>query len=197
MCGFLPILFCVGRSMGQQMERNMDAQQKDFAKAAGVAEESLLGIRTVAAFAGEKREQNRFASQLMQARDGGINAGVKIGLAFGCFNFVFAMLYAVTLYVGGHGVLAGADNKNGGDVVTVLIALITGMGGVNSFSGYLPTMAKAMSSATAMKLRLISEWLSGLLQIVAKSHPANSPVFKRNSGCLTTPEESCHGGRGP
>ena len=88
----------------------------------------------------------------MQARDGGIRAGVKIGMSWGVLNFIFASLYAVTLYVGGHGLLTGATNKQGGDVVTVLIALITGMGGVNSFSGYLPTMTKALASAAALRL---------------------------------------------
>ena len=150
-CAFLPVLFCAGQSMGKQMEENMTVQQRDFAKAAGVAEESLLGIRTVAAFGGEQREQARFAAQLTEARDGGVRAGVRIGLAWASLNFVFALLYAVTLYVGGHGLLAGSSEKEGGDVVTVLISLITGMGGVNSFSGYLPILAKARASAAAMK----------------------------------------------
>ncbi|CAE7241240.1 Abcb1 [Symbiodinium sp. CCMP2456] len=151
-CAFLPLLFCAGRSMGQQLEQQMGRQQQDFAKAAAVAKESLMGIRTVAAFGGELRQQELFASQLMQARDGGIRAGVKIGMSWGVLNFIFASLYAVTLYVGGHGLLTGATSKQGGDVVTVLISLITGMGGVNSFSGYLPTMTKALASAAALKL---------------------------------------------
>ncbi|CAE7831154.1 ABCB1 [Symbiodinium sp. CCMP2592] len=98
---------------------------------------------------------------------------VKIGMSWGVLNFIFASLYAVTLYVGGHGLLTGATNKQGGDVVTVLISLITGMGGVNSFSGYLPTMTKALASAAALRLGR-----AGKEVMVAEAHDIEPEGFK-------------------
>ena len=42
---------------------------------------------------------------------------------------------------------------NGGDIIVVLVALITGMTGVSQFSGYAPSLARAVVAAKSLKDR--------------------------------------------
>eukprot|EP00913_Durusdinium_trenchii_P018726 g17596.t1 len=156
-CATLPFLICTGHGFAKQLERQATEQAKDFAKASTVAEESLMGVRTVAAFGTEEFQQRRFGAHLDTARRGGVRSGIRIGIFWGLQNFSFAVLYAVTLWFGGHVLIAGRmkDHQdaqvNGGDVIVVLIALITGMTGISTFSGYAPGLFKAVASAKSLK----------------------------------------------
>lgn len=57
-------------------------------------------------------------------------------------NFSFTCLYALTLWFGGHVLISrrmeGHTDKdvNGGDVIVILIALITGMTGISQLRGF-------------------------------------------------------------
>ncbi|CAJ1399824.1 unnamed protein product [Effrenium voratum] len=150
----MPVLICAGHGLSKQIERQMTQQAEDFARAGGVAEESLMAVRTVAAFGAELSQQRRFERELLTAQRGGVRSGVRIGIFWAAQNFAYACLYALTLWFGGHILLAPAENREaleGGDVIIVLIALITGMTGVSSFAGFAPALAKAVIAAKALK----------------------------------------------
>jgi len=151
-CATIPILVCLGHRMGKAIEQQFYLQQADFARASAVAEESLMAIRTVAAFGAEAAESARFEKELLSAKIGGIRSGVKIGGAWGGLNFFYSCLYGLSLWFGGHVLLS---DKDGGfdpsDIVTVMIAMMVGVSGLSSFSGFAPMMAKAYVSAKAMK----------------------------------------------
>lgn len=58
-----------------------------YAKAGGVAEEVLAGIRTVTAFSGQKEEVKRYRGPLIEAENAGVKkyalTGASIGLLYG------------------------------------------------------------------------------------------------------------------
>ena len=89
----------------------------------------------------------------------------RIGIFWGLQNFSFAVLYAVTLWFGGHVLIAGRmkDHQdaqvNGGDVIVVLIALITGMTGISTFSGYAPGLFKARVRAELQGSQRVTQGL--------------------------------------
>ena len=151
-CATIPMLMCLGGRLGKEIERQTLDQQRDFARASAVAEESLMAIRTVAAFGGEQTESTRFENELLSAKLGGIRSGVKIGIAWGGLNFFYTCLYGLALWFGGH-VLMGPGNQHHepAHIVTVMIAMIVGVSGLSSFSGFAPMMAKAVVSAKSMK----------------------------------------------
>eukprot|EP00438_Fugacium_kawagutii_P036842 Skav204452 [mRNA] locus=scaffold1298:288157:300048:+ [translate_table: standard] len=135
-----------------------------------VAEESLMAIRTVCAFGGEESALQRFEAELMRAKIGGTSApahpGTKHQLwrlpcthmhCHAChgwdkmgrckmWTFMYALIYAATLWLGGHAPMEESRN-----VVVVMISLIVGVAGISQFSGHAPTMARALASAKNMK----------------------------------------------
>jgi len=151
-CATIPLLVCMGHRMGKAIEEQFYEQQADFARASAVAEESLMAIRTVAAFGAEGAESARFEKELLSAKIGGIRSGVKIGGAWGGLNFFYSCLYGLALWFGGH-VLLSDDNAGfePSHIVTVMIAMMVGVSGLSAFSGFAPMMAKAYVSAKAMK----------------------------------------------
>ncbi|CAE7464917.1 Abcb1 [Symbiodinium natans] len=144
--------------MGKAIEDQFFAQQADFARASAVAEESLMAIRTVAAFGAEEAESARFEKELLSAKIGGIRSGVKIGGAWGGLNFFYSCLYGLALWFGGHVLLSDESlGFEATDIVTVMISMMVGVSGLSSFSGFAPVMAKAYVSAKSMKQVMTAE----------------------------------------
>mmetsp|Transcript_164 Transcript_164/g.364 ORF Transcript_164/g.364 Transcript_164/m.364 type:complete len:1262 (-) Transcript_164:6-3791(-) len=145
----LPFLVIAGALIGRQIERSFSGQQADFARAANIAEEALLAVRTVVCFGMEAKSIQSFEHELTAAKRAGIKANIKIGFTWGFMNFLFACIYALTFWYGGHFLVAGS-NFTGGHVITVLLALIMGLSGLSQFSGFTPKMAKAAVAAKSM-----------------------------------------------
>ena len=151
-CAVLPILMFAGHHMGKEIELFTALQQANFARASAVAEESLMAIRTVAAFGGETSEVARFEKELLPAKVGGIRSGTRIGAAWGVLNFFYPCLYALALWFGGH-ILMSAENASFEPIriITVMISMMVGVSALSAFSGFAPVMARAAASAKAMK----------------------------------------------
>lgn len=64
---------------------------KAFASASAVAQEVLQNIRTVTAFHGQEKEEERFTKNLTEAKRTGIKKGVYVGLCQG-LNTVFTFI---------------------------------------------------------------------------------------------------------
>lgn len=155
-CATIPILLFFGHLLGKEIAQQTIDQQRDFAQAATVAEESIMAIRTVAAFGGEGKATARFEKELLSAKLGGIRTGAKIGFAAGGLNLFYSCFLGLPLLFGGHYLLSHNDvNKTG--MVTVIFAMCLAVSGLISFSGFLPILAKAVTSAKAMKQMMAAE----------------------------------------
>lgn len=73
---------------------------KAYAKAGKVAEEVLGSIRTVAAFGGEKKESERYTSNLYEARNKGIRKGFILGIGMGLAWLILYSSYGVGFWYG-------------------------------------------------------------------------------------------------
>ena len=156
-CATIPILACAGHRMGREIEQQTSKQVADFARASAVAEESLMAIRTVAAFGGESVQSARFGKELLSAKQGGIRSGWRIGASWGGLNFFYSYLYALALWFGGHVLMSENGAFQANDVVIVMIAMMVGSSGLSAFSGYAPVMVRAVVSFKAMKEVMKSE----------------------------------------
>eukprot|EP00930_Biecheleria_cincta_P069480 TRINITY_DN57216_c0_g1_i1.p1 TRINITY_DN57216_c0_g1~~TRINITY_DN57216_c0_g1_i1.p1 ORF type:complete len:1354 (+),score=213.13 TRINITY_DN57216_c0_g1_i1:66-4064(+) len=143
----LPTMCCVAAAFGKQIESSYSLQDQLFARASSVAEETLMAIRTVVAFGAETREQQRFEKELTAAKQGGVRAGIQIGFTFGLINSLFSVIYALTFWYSGHYLIAGDSHVHSGHVMSVLLALIMGISGLGTFSGFAPTMGQAVVGA--------------------------------------------------
>ena len=124
-CATIPVMMCVAHRLGVEIEWQTFNQQKDFARASAVAEESMMAIRTVAAFGGEAAETARFEKELLSAKRGGIRSGFRIGIFWGGLNLFYTCLYGLALWFGGHVLMADERGSfEPANIVTVMIAML-------------------------------------------------------------------------
>ena len=126
--------------------------QSSYARAASVAEEVLMSIRTVASFGGELFEFNRYSSELAGARSNGIKMGVRVGLSLGLVMcFVFCS-YALTFWFGAWLIDRGTINSatgepwKGSQVIIVFFALLMGSFGLAQLGPSLQSFAEGTAA---------------------------------------------------
>jgi len=146
--GTIPIFLVMGVFMGKTVAVATGNQQEYFGKAGAVAEEVMMSIRTVAAFGGERHEQNRFGSFLGRAKRGGVMAGINMGITLGVMFSVNSAMFALAFWFGANYLLT--DGKNPGEFMTVFFAVFIGVSSMQQMGDPLLAWSKALSSASNM-----------------------------------------------
>ncbi|XP_068702225.1 ATP-dependent translocase ABCB1-like [Montipora foliosa] len=119
-----PLIMIAGGIIGKLLT-SATAQELDaYAKAGSIAEEVLSAIRTVAAFGGEKKEIDRYASHLGEAKDFGIKKGLTSGLGMAFFQLIMFGSYALAFWYGAKLIIDG--EMNGGDLLIVFFSVLIG-----------------------------------------------------------------------
>merc|ERR1719334_2342499 len=91
-------------------------------------------------------------------------------------NWLFTCIYALTFWYSSHFLLA-SYHFTGGQIITVLIALIMGLTGLSQFSGFAPQMAKAWVAAKSMADVMECED-STIESEQPQKHPAQIPAIE-------------------
>ena len=105
-----------------------------YASATAVCEESVFSIKTVAAFNGEKKQISRFTRLLAQGAKSIKFVALKLAASYGVSSASVFVVFAVTFVFGGFLIKNGIGNYNGGNVVAVLISVLTGAFGIGQTS---------------------------------------------------------------
>ncbi|XP_055387506.1 multidrug resistance protein homolog 49-like [Condylostylus longicornis] len=77
-----------------------EKELKSYSRAGAVAEEVFSGIRTVVAFSGEKKEEERYANRLIDSEKTGYKKGFWSGTGSGIMWFITYCSYALALWYG-------------------------------------------------------------------------------------------------
>ena len=180
-CGCVPVLILSRGLMAKSMKKSASMSQALYAKAGAVAEEVLLGIRTVAAFGGESIEHERYYGLLKEARAKSVKVTIQVGFISSLTLGSMFAVYALALYVGAILIDFQVYNSatgavyNGGDVYVVLSSVI-----MSAFAlGALGPSLSAISEGSAA--------LEGLCETIEyRSDSAIEPsLLERNKrGCL-------------
>ncbi|CAF0803457.1 unnamed protein product [Adineta steineri] len=93
-----------------------------FASASSIAQEVLQSIRTVTAFHGQKKEEERFANSLIKAKTIGIKKGTYVGLCQGLNTLFTYSATALTLWYGFHLSQTDCSNYSAGSGATMQIS---------------------------------------------------------------------------
>lgn len=109
--------------MSTVVSRMATRGQNAYASAATVVEQTIGAIRTVASFTGEKRAVSNYNKSLDKAYRSAVNEGLATGLGLGSVMLVMFCSYALAVWYGGKMVLQG---HSGGDIFTVIVAVLTG-----------------------------------------------------------------------
>ncbi|CAF3805471.1 unnamed protein product [Adineta steineri] len=117
-----------------------------FAAASSIAQEVLQSIRTVTAFHGQKKEEERFANSLMKAKTIGIKKGTYVGLCQGLNNLFSYSATALTLWYGLHLSQTDCSNYSAGSVFLILFACMGATMQISQFMPNIQSFAEALGS---------------------------------------------------
>uniref|UniRef100_A0A1I8HYN6 ABC transmembrane type-1 domain-containing protein n=1 Tax=Macrostomum lignano TaxID=282301 RepID=A0A1I8HYN6_9PLAT len=124
MMSLTPLLAIGGALMGRLISTMTSREQKAYAKAGAVAEETVSCIRTVIAFCGQQDEEERYAKELEGSMKEGIKKSVIQGAGMGFVMFVLFSAYCLAFWFGATQVkewqdTLGATGLPPGDIFTV------------------------------------------------------------------------------
>lgn len=107
MLAVVPPVAFGGMAYGRRMQRTSREVQDALARAQAVAEEALVGVRTVRSFVAEETEARRYAEALRHALDLARRGAVSMGSFMALGSFAGFAAAAAVLWRGGRMVVAG------------------------------------------------------------------------------------------
>ncbi|KAL3648160.1 ATP-binding cassette, sub-B (MDR TAP), member 4 [Castilleja foliolosa] len=144
----IPMLVISGALMSVAFSRMASQGQNAYAKAAIVVEQTIGSIRTVASFTGEKQAVAAYERSLVKAYKSGIQEGWVSGLGFGSVMFIIFGSYALAVWFGGKMILE--RGYTGGDVLNVIVAVLTGSMSLGQASPCMTAFAAGQAAAYKM-----------------------------------------------
>ena len=137
----------IGASVFGRWIRSLSKEVQDaLAVTSEVAEESISGVRTVRAFAGEHREQARYDKAVQDS----YALAARRALAYGAFNGVigFAGFFALALVVWFGGRMVLSDTMSMGDLVAFLLYTLNVAVSLTTLSGLYADFMRATGAST-------------------------------------------------
>ena len=138
-----------------QMQSSLTQKElKSYGIAGVIAEEVLTNIRTVIAFGGEKKEAERFQSNLAPAEKSGRLKGLYSGLGGGIMWFFIYCCYAIAFWYGIELILADRGNivkeYTPSVLIIVMFGVLVGAQNLGFTSPHLEAFASARGSAATL-----------------------------------------------
>ncbi|UJR37712.1 hypothetical protein I4U23_030407 [Adineta vaga] len=138
------------------------AEVTAYSKASAVAQEVLGSIRTVTAFGGQRKEEERFAANLIDAKKIGIKKGLYMGICQGIAQVAIYLSFSITFWYGPHLVRTECENYNGGTVIVVFISCLQSTFSISQIVPNLQAFAEASGSGG---------FVFDIISRVSKIHP--------------------------
>ncbi|XP_050230996.1 ABC transporter B family member 9 [Mercurialis annua] len=144
----LPPLAIVGGFMALVMSKLSSRGQVAYSKAGIVVEQTIGAIRTVASFTGEKHAILKYDDKLKIAYQSTVQQGLASGLGMGLMLLIIFSTYGLAIWFGSKLII----NKgyNGGQVITVIMSIMTGGLSLGQTSPSLNAFAAAQAAAYKM-----------------------------------------------
>ncbi|XP_067931736.1 ATP-dependent translocase ABCB1-like [Watersipora subatra] len=114
-------------------------------RSGNIAEEIFSSIRTVAAFGGEKKAEERYANSLKGAVSGGVKKSAVGGMTGGIFWFILYCIIALSFWYGG--VLMTSECLKPGAILQVLMAVMVGSMSLGNAAPLLDSFSNARAAA--------------------------------------------------
>ncbi|KAI3444983.1 hypothetical protein Pfo_001648 [Paulownia fortunei] len=148
MLSSIPLLVLSGGIMYFLRFKIASRAQKAYANAANVVQQTIGSIRTVASFTGEKQAVANYEKFLASSYKSDIDVGLSTGLGTGSLMFIMFCSYGLAVWFGSKMILH--KGYTGGEVFTVLLAVIIGSTSLGQASP--PMTAFAAGQAAAFKM---------------------------------------------
>ncbi|CAH8266236.1 unnamed protein product [Arabidopsis lyrata] len=144
----IPLLVMAGALLAIVIAKTASRGQTAYAKAATVVEQTIGSIRTVASFTGEKQAISNYNKHLVTAYKAGVIEGGSTGLGLGTLFLVVFCSYALAVWYGGKLILD--KGYTGGQVLNIIIAVLTGSMSLGQTSPCLSAFAAGQAAAFKM-----------------------------------------------
>ncbi|KAF8043116.1 hypothetical protein BT93_A1458 [Corymbia citriodora subsp. variegata] len=148
MLTMIPLIVIAGGVMSLIISKMASQGQSAYAKAANVVEQTIGSIRIVASFTGEKQAIANYSKFLVNAYRSGIHEGLAAGLGLGTFMLVLFGGYALAIWCSAKLILD--KGYNGGTVINVIVALLTGSMSLGQASPCMSAFAAGQAAAYKM-----------------------------------------------
>ncbi|KAG9457822.1 hypothetical protein H6P81_002330 [Aristolochia fimbriata] len=148
MLSSIPPLVFTGAVMSIVITKMASRGQTAYSDAGVVVEQTIGAIRTVASFTGEKLAIDKYEKSLVTAYRSGVFEGLTAGLGLGAVMFVMFSSYSLAVWYGARMILH--EGYTGGDVVNVIIAVLTGSMSLGQTSPSLSAFAAGQAAAYKM-----------------------------------------------
>ncbi|KAK7244404.1 hypothetical protein RIF29_39225 [Crotalaria pallida] len=120
----LPCIIIAGSVLSMMMSKLSIRGQIAYAKAGNVVDQTVGAIRTVRSFTGEKKAIEMYNTNLKDAYNAMVQQELAAGLGLGVFLFAFFSTYGLAMWYGSKLIIE--NGYNGGIVIGIIMALLTG-----------------------------------------------------------------------
>ncbi|KAK1437202.1 hypothetical protein QVD17_02990 [Tagetes erecta] len=144
----IPLMVISGSVMSIMIAKMASRGQTAYAKAATIVEQSIGSIRTVASFTGEKKAVADYNKSLLDAYNSSVHEGLVAGLGLGSMILIMFCSYSVAVWYGAKMILQ--RGYTGGDVLTIVFAVMTGSMALGQASPCLSAFAAGQAAAFKM-----------------------------------------------
>ncbi|KAH0717742.1 hypothetical protein KY285_013773 [Solanum tuberosum] len=120
----IPALVIAGGAMALIMSKMSSRGQVAYAQAGNVVEQTIGAIRTVSAFTGEKLAIDKYDRKLKIACASTVQQGLVSGVGLGTVLLIVFSTYGLAVWYGSKLIIE--RGYNGGDVINVIMAIMTG-----------------------------------------------------------------------
>ncbi|XP_027368718.1 ABC transporter B family member 11-like [Abrus precatorius] len=148
MLSCIPPLVLSGATISLIIAKASSRGQAAYSTAANVVEQTIGSIRTVASFTGEKQAIAKYDHSLIKAYKTGVQEALASGFGFGTLFCVFDCCYGLAVWFGAKLIIE--KGYTGGDVVTVIIAVLSGSTSLGQASPCLSAFAAGQAAAFKM-----------------------------------------------
>ncbi|CAN8274708.1 unnamed protein product [Cochlearia groenlandica] len=146
--GCIPLIVIAGGAMSLIMSKMAGRGQVAYAEAGNVVEQTVGAIRTVVAFTGEKQATEKYERKLEIAYKTMVTQGLISGLGLGTMLAVIFCSYSLAVWYGAKLIIE--KGYNGGQVINVIFAVLTGGMSLGQTSPSLNAFAAGRAAAFKM-----------------------------------------------
>ncbi|KAL6840494.1 hypothetical protein ACP4OV_030304 [Aristida adscensionis] len=141
----IPLVIVAGAMVSKMMSKISSKGQTSYSDAGTVVEQTTGAIKTVASFNGEKQAIALYDKLIHKAYKATIEEGITNGFGRGSVFFIFYSSYGLAIWYGGKLILSGG--YSGGDIVSILFAIMVGALSLGHATPCITAFAEGQSAA--------------------------------------------------
>ncbi|KAG9447575.1 hypothetical protein H6P81_013703 [Aristolochia fimbriata] len=148
MLSCIPLLVISGAAMSIFVSKMSNRGQAAYAEAGTIVEQTIGSIRTVVSFTGEKQAILKYNKTLKSAYQSSVQQGLAFGLGIGAVLLIIFGSYGLAVWYGAKLVIG--KGYTGGDVINIIIAIMTGGMSLGQASPSVNAFASGQAAAFKM-----------------------------------------------